>query len=85
MVIPYSNCAVVANPPYRKRLERAHDLPRDLARLVDRHPTSHVGLLMSADQPIGRTRRKPEPLREVFNGNIECVVRVWAPKAPRER
>ena len=72
--------AVVSNPPYGKRLERALDLPRDLARLVDRHPASHVALLMSADQPLGRTRRKPDPPREVFNGNIECVVRVWAPK-----
>jgi putative N6-adenine-specific DNA methylase len=72
--------AVVSNPPYGKRLERALDLPRELARLVDRHPTSHVALLMAADQPIGRTRRKPEPPREVFNGNIECVVRAWGPK-----
>jgi 23S rRNA G2445 N2-methylase RlmL len=71
---------VVSNPPYGKRLERALDLPRDLARLVDRHPASHVALLMAADQPLGRTRRKPEPPREVFNGNIECVVRVWGPK-----
>jgi len=72
--------AIVSNPPYGKRLERALDLPRDLARLVDRHPASFVALLMAADQPIARTRRKPEPSREVFNGNIECVVRVWAPK-----
>ena len=55
---------VVSNPPYGKRLERAFDLPRDLARLVDRHPSSHVALLMAADQPLGRTRRKPEPPRE---------------------
>jgi 23S rRNA G2445 N2-methylase RlmL len=72
--------AVVSNPPYGKRLERALDLQRELARLVDRHPTSHVALLMAADQPIGRTRRKPEPPRDVFNGNIECVVRAWGPK-----
>jgi 23S rRNA G2445 N2-methylase RlmL len=77
--------AIVSNPPYGKRLERALDLPRDLARLVDRHASSRVALLMAAEQPIGRTRRKPEAPREVFNGNIECVVRVWAPKpAPRD-
>lgn len=75
--------AVVSNPPYGKRLERALDLQRELARLVDRHAESHVALLMAADQPIGRTRRKPEPPREVFNGNIECVVRAWGPKARR--
>jgi putative N6-adenine-specific DNA methylase len=73
--------AIVSNPPYGKRLERALDLPRDLARLVDRHAASRVALLMAADQTIGRTRRKPEAPRNVFNGNIECVVRVWAPKS----
>jgi putative N6-adenine-specific DNA methylase len=72
--------AIVSNPPYGKRLERALDLPRDLARLVDRHPASFVALLMAAEQPIARTRRKPEAPREVFNGNIECVVRVWGPR-----
>ena len=65
--------------------KRALDLPRDLARLVDRHPSSHVALLMAGDQAIGRTRRKPEPPREVFNGNIACVVRVWAPKSGATR
>src|SRR5262245_13968496 len=65
--------AVVSNPPYGKRLESALDLPRELARLVDRHVDSHVALLMAADQPIGRTRRKPEPPRDVFNRNIDCV------------
>jgi putative N6-adenine-specific DNA methylase len=73
--------AVVLNPPYGKRLETALDLPRDLARLVDRHPSSRVALLMADDQAIGRTRRKPEPPRDVFNGNIACVVRVWPPKS----
>jgi 23S rRNA G2445 N2-methylase RlmL len=76
--------AVVSNPPYGKRLERALDLPRDLARLVDRHPDARVALLMAAEQPLGRTRRKPEPVREVFNGNIQCVVRVWGTKRPRD-
>ena len=36
---------------------------------------------MADDQAIGRTRRKPEPPRDVFNGNIACVVRVWPPKS----
>jgi putative N6-adenine-specific DNA methylase len=76
--------AIVSNPPYGKRLEQALDLPRDLAKLVDRHPASRVALIMAAEQPIGRTRRKPEPAREVFNGNIECVVRAWAPKAAKD-
>lgn len=76
--------AIVSNPPYGKRLERALDLPRDLARLVDRHPDARVALLLAAEQPLGRTRRKPEPPREVFNGNIACVVRVWGTKRPRD-
>ncbi|HEX6271932.1 MAG TPA: RNA methyltransferase, partial [Polyangiaceae bacterium] len=75
--------AIVSNPPYGKRLERALDLPRDLARLVDRHPSARVALLMAADQTLGRTRRKPEAPRQVFNGNIECVVRVWPAKSPK--
>jgi putative N6-adenine-specific DNA methylase len=77
--------AIVSNPPYGKRLERAIDLPRDLARLVDRHPVSRVALLMAAEQSIGRTRRKPEAPRQVYNGNIECLVRTWTPKPPRAR
>ncbi|HEV8549288.1 MAG TPA: THUMP domain-containing protein [Polyangiaceae bacterium] len=70
--------AVVANPPYGKRLARPADLARDLAKLVDRHPDANVTLLMAQDQPLGRTRRRPEPPRELFNGDIACVVRTWA-------
>jgi len=87
--------AVVANPPYGKRLERPAELSRDLARLVDRQMDSNIALLMAEDQPIGHTRRRPEPPRQLFNGDIACVVRTWAtrgnavpsatPKGARER
>jgi 23S rRNA G2445 N2-methylase RlmL len=69
--------AIVANPPYGKRLERSDDLARELARLVDRHQDAHVALLLASEQPIGRTHRRPAPPREVFNGNLSCVVRSW--------
>jgi putative N6-adenine-specific DNA methylase len=72
---------IVANPPYGRRLERSAELARELARLVDRHQQSRVALLMASDQPIGHTHRRPEPPREVFNGNIPCVVRSWATRA----
>jgi putative N6-adenine-specific DNA methylase len=72
---------IVANPPYGRRLERSSELARELARLVDRHQQSRVALLMASDQPMGHTHRRPEPLREVFNGNIACVVRSWATRA----
>jgi 23S rRNA G2445 N2-methylase RlmL len=71
--------AVVANPPYGKRLARPAELARDLAHLVDRHPRSHVALLLAEGQPLGRTRRRPEPPRELFNGDIPCVFRAWQP------
>jgi len=73
--------AIVANPPYGKRLERPADLGRELARLIDRHPNADVALLLADDQPLGRTRRRPTPPREVFNGNINCVVRTWPRRA----
>jgi 23S rRNA G2445 N2-methylase RlmL len=73
--------AIVANPPYGKRLERSSDLGRELARLVDRHPEAAIALLLADDQPLGRTRRRPSPPREVFNGNLSCVVRSWVPIA----
>jgi 23S rRNA G2445 N2-methylase RlmL len=74
--------AIVANPPYGRRLERSSELSRELARLVDRHQQSRVALLMASEQPIGHTRRRPEPPREVFNGNIACVVRSWSTRDP---
>jgi 23S rRNA (guanine2445-N2)-methyltransferase len=75
--------ALVANPPYGRRLERPAALARDLARLVDRHPDASVALLLEAEQPIGRTRRRPLPPRSVYNGDIACVVRRWAPRPAR--
>jgi 23S rRNA G2445 N2-methylase RlmL len=69
--------AIVANPPYGHRLERSGDLARDLARLVDRHPDTDVAFLLAEEQPLARTRRRPGTSRDVFNGDIPCVVRVW--------
>jgi 23S rRNA G2445 N2-methylase RlmL len=68
----------VSNPPYGHRLERGANLSRELATLVDRHPSASVALLMAADQPMGHTRRRPEPLHRLWNGDIECVVRRYA-------
>lgn len=75
--------AVVANPPYGKRLARPAELARDLAYLVDRHPNAHVAFLLAETQPMGRTRRRPEPPRHVFNGDLPCVVRCWLPRRRR--
>ncbi|HLV65365.1 MAG TPA: THUMP domain-containing protein [Polyangiaceae bacterium] len=77
--------AVVANPPYGKRLGRPAELARDLAFLVDRHPNAHVSFLLAEAQPMGRTRRRPEPPRHVFNGDLPCVVRSWAPRRSEAR
>jgi putative N6-adenine-specific DNA methylase len=74
--------AVVANPPYGRRLERPAELSRDLARLVDRHQNADIALLMAEEQPIGHTHRRPSPWRAVFNGDIPCVVRTWAKRPP---
>jgi 23S rRNA G2445 N2-methylase RlmL len=71
--------AIVTNPPYGKRLAAPGELARELARLVDRHPDHHVALLMAAEQPLGHTRRAPESIRAVYNGDIECQVRTYAP------
>ncbi len=71
--------AIVANPPYGQRLRAAPELARELARLVDRHRERHVALLMQSEQPLARTRRRPETPRAVYNGDIECVVRLYAP------
>jgi putative N6-adenine-specific DNA methylase len=65
----------VSNPPYGRRLERGASLSRELAALVDRHPSANAALLMAADQPMGHTQRRPEPLHRLWNGDIECVLR----------
>ena len=80
---------------WRTASTRSNQCLEDLARLVDRHMDANVALLMAEDQPIGHTRRRPEPPRQLFNGDIACVVRTWAtrgnappgttPKAARER
>lgn len=71
--------AIVANPPYGKRLHRSPELGRDLAGLVDRHPHAAVALLLSEDQAMGRTRRRPS-LRALYNGAIPCQARIWQPR-----
>jgi putative N6-adenine-specific DNA methylase len=68
----------VSNPPYGHRLARGVNLSSELASLVDRHPSASVALLMAADQPMGHTQRRPEPLHRLWNGDIECVVRRYA-------
>ncbi len=75
--------AFVSNPPYGRRLERGANLARELAALVDRHPSSQLALLMAADQPMGRTERRPEPLHRLWNGDIECVVRRYTARSGR--
>ena len=77
--------AVVANPPYGKRLTRPAELARELAHLVDRYPDAKVAFLMAEDQPIGHTRRRPEPPRSLYNGDIACVLRSWGALAPKAR
>jgi len=69
---------LISNPPYGERLESSNDLPRILARLVDRFPDHHAGLLMASEQNLARTRRKPR-LYSLFNGDIACSLRVYAP------
>lgn len=69
---------LVTNPPYGERLERSHELPKDLARLIDRFPDHHAGLLLAEEQPLGHTRRRPRFFK-LFNGNIACSLRSYAP------
>jgi 23S rRNA G2445 N2-methylase RlmL len=69
--------AIVGNPPYGQRLRAAPELGRELGQLIDRHPQRDVALLMAAEQPLGRTQRRPSTPRQVFNGDIECVIRLY--------
>ncbi|HET9932641.1 MAG TPA: THUMP domain-containing protein [Polyangiaceae bacterium] len=73
-----TNGLLVSNPPYGERLGANADLPRQLARLVDRFPDHSVGLLMGAEQNLARTRRKPR-MFSLFNGDIACTLRGYAP------
>lgn len=76
---PHEASGVLAtNPPYGERLAQASDLPRELARLIDRFYRWHAALLMKSDAPLARTRRKPR-LFTVYNGDIECSVRCYQP------
>jgi len=70
--------ALVSNPPYGERIARTPELARDLARLIDRFPDHFAGLLTAEEQPLGRTRRRPR-LFALFNGNIACSLRTYAP------
>ena len=73
-----ANGLLVSNPPYGERLGSSADLPRQLARLVDRFPDHFAGLLMAAEQNLVRTRRKPK-LYSLFNGDIACTLRCYTP------
>jgi len=68
----------VTNPPYGERLAQSPELPRELARFVDRFPDSTVGVLMKQDEPFGRTRRKPLG-HTLYNGDLPCTLRVYLP------
>lgn len=69
---------LIANPPYGERLQHSPELPRELARMVDRFPDWHAGLLLKEQQALGRTRRKPR-LYSLYNGDIACDLRTYAP------
>ncbi|MFZ5890216.1 MAG: THUMP domain-containing class I SAM-dependent RNA methyltransferase [Myxococcota bacterium] len=75
---------LVSNPPYGERLASGNDLPRLLARLIDRFPDHAAGLLMAEEQQLGRTRRKPR-FYSLFNGDIACNLRVYSPIDRSER
>jgi putative N6-adenine-specific DNA methylase len=72
------NGLLVSNPPYGERLASSADLPRQLARLVDRFPDHNAGILMASEQSLARTRRKPK-IYTLFNGDIACSLRCYAP------
>jgi len=74
---PVPEGVLVTNPPYGERLEASRELPRELARLIDRFYRWDSGILLKAGEPLGRTRRKPR-LYTVHNGDIECALRCYA-------
>jgi len=77
--LPVTPGTLVTNPPYGHRLERNASLPRELSQLVDAHPEWRAALLLPEDDQATRTHRRPEQVRQVFNGDIDCVVRCYAP------
>lgn len=80
----YERGLLIANPPYGERLSHSPELPRELARLIDRFPDWHAGLLMKEQQALGRTRRKPR-LYSLYNGDIACELRTYSPIVRRNR
>jgi 23S rRNA G2445 N2-methylase RlmL len=74
---------LVVNAPYGERLVAGNDLPRQLARLIDRFPHHYAGLLLSAEQSLARTRRKPFVF-ELFNGDLACCLRTYQPIRSRD-
>jgi len=81
--LPETPGALITNPPYGRRLERGPNLEQELARLVDGHPAWNVTLLLPAEGDRTRTHRRPSSVRQVFNGDIECVVRCYAGSAAK--
>jgi putative N6-adenine-specific DNA methylase len=80
VVLPSAPGTLVTNPPYGRRLERGAGLERELSRLIDAHPEWHAALLLSSDDTRTRTHRRPTQVRPVFNGDIECDVRIYVAK-----
>jgi putative N6-adenine-specific DNA methylase len=68
---------LITNPPYGRRVERGPELDRELVRLIDDHVSWDATLLLAADDENVRTRRRPSSVRQVFNGDIPCVVRCY--------
>lgn len=75
---PSERGTLVTNAPYGERLRQASELPRELARLVDRFPDWNVGLLTAESQTLARTRRKPM-LHPLYNGDLACSLRTYVP------
>lgn len=78
--LPEGSGTLVTNPPYGHRLERGPRLPRELARLVDDNPAFGAALLLPEGDQATRTHRRPRQVRRVFNGDIACDVRIYAPE-----
>jgi 23S rRNA G2445 N2-methylase RlmL len=79
--LPNTPGTLVTNPPYGHRIERNAALPRELSQLIDAHPDWRAALLLAEDDQATRTHRRPDQVRQVFNGDIDCVVRTYAATA----
>jgi putative N6-adenine-specific DNA methylase len=82
LVLPDAPGTLVTNPPYGRRLERGPSLERELARLIDARADWNAALLLPADDNQTRTHRRPSLVRQVFNGDIACDVRIYAARPP---